>query len=418
MNLGYLVWQYLKSRPLNTVLNIVLLGLGVAVITIMLLVNVQLQRRIEDNARGIDLVIGAKGSPMQLILSSIFHIDVPTGNIKLRDAERFARGPFVKKSIPLALGDSYKAYRVVGTNQKYPELYGAALTMGTWWQNTMEVTIGSVVHKQTGLKPGDHFASAHGLTSIGHAHDEQPYVVTGVIAATGTILDEMILTNVESIWQVHDQWPPSNANQHPADSLPGALRSALIPSVTRGDSLREITSMLIQYRSALAAIQLPRIVNSNSSLQAASPAFEAARLFSIVGAGADLLMAFAYLLVVIAAMSIFIALYNSLRERRYDMAIMRAMGASKMKLFVAVTMEGAVLSLLGTLLGLALGHVALLLIPYWMEQTAKAGITGWYFHPFEYGLIAASLLLGLICALIPAMEAYRTDISEVLAGNG
>src|SRR6188768_875983 len=99
MNLFYLVWQYLRAKPLNTILNVVLLGMGIAVITIMLLANVQLQRRIEDDVRGIDLVVGAKGSPMQLILSSIFHVDVPTGNVKLYEAERFARGPFVKQSI-------------------------------------------------------------------------------------------------------------------------------------------------------------------------------------------------------------------------------------------------------------------------------------------------------------------------------
>ncbi|HTF18406.1 MAG TPA: ABC transporter permease, partial [Chryseolinea sp.] len=199
MNLLYLVWQYVKARPLNTVLNVVLLGLGIAVITIMLLANVQMQRKIEDNVRGIDLVIGAKGSPMQLILSSIFHVDVPTGNVKLRDAERFAHGPFVKQSIPLALGDNYQAFRIVGTNHQYPALYEASLSTGAWWHRNMEVAIGSAVAARTGLKPGDHFPSAHGLVPEGHQHAEQPYIVTGVMAATGSILDELILTNIESI---------------------------------------------------------------------------------------------------------------------------------------------------------------------------------------------------------------------------
>ncbi|HTF21154.1 MAG TPA: ABC transporter permease, partial [Chryseolinea sp.] len=200
--------------------------------------------------------------------------------------------------------------------------------------------------------------------------------------------------------------------------IPLTMRSALIPSVMRGDSVKEITSLLVRYRSAMGAVQLPRLVNSNSTMQAASPAFETARLFSIIGAGADLLMAFACLLVIIAAMSIFIALYNSLQERRYDMAIMRVMGASRNKLFLAIMLEGTLLTLLGSVLGLLLGHLALMVVPLWLEQTQKTGITGWTFHPAEYALLAASVLLGLLCAIIPAIQAYRTDISEVLAGNG
>jgi putative ABC transport system permease protein len=418
MNLFYLVWQYLKAKPLNTLLNVVLLGMGIAVITIMLLANVQLQRRIEDDVKGIDLVIGAKGSPMQLILSSIFHVDVPTGNVKLFEAERFAKGPFVKQSIPLALGDNYKTFRIVGTSRKYAELYEASLTNGHWWRNTMEVVIGSAVEARTGLKSGDHFSSAHGLTSEGHQHEEQPYEVTGVMAATGSVLDELILTNVESIWQVHDLLSTPDSAGAPRDSIPLTMRSVLVPSVMRGDSVKEITALLIQYRSAMGAVQLPRLVNANSTMQAASPAFETARLFAIVGAGADLLMAFAYLLVIIAAISIFIALFNSLRERRYDMAIMRVMGASRSKLFMAIVLEGTILTMLGSLLGLVLGHLALMVVPLWMEQTQKAGITGWTFHPVEYLLLASSLLLGLLCSIIPAIQAYRTDISDVLAGNG
>ncbi|MEJ1237645.1 ABC transporter permease [Chryseolinea sp. T2] len=417
MNLVFLVWQYLKFRPLTTVLNILLLGLGIAVITIMVLSNLQLQRNISRNAQGIDLVIGAKGSPMQLILSSIFHVDVPTGNIKIRDAERFAKGALVKQSIPLALGDSYRSFRIVGTDKRYAGLYSAELAQGKWWTRSMEATLGSVVATRTGLKTGDRFSSAHGLTSGGHEHDEQTYQVVGVFAATGSILDELILTNIESIWQVHDLWTAADQQRSQQDTIPLLTRSPIVPVIMRGDSVREITSLLIQYRSALGAVQLPRIVNSNSTMQAASPVFETARLFSIIGSGADLFLAFAYLLILIAGISIFIALYNSLRERRYDMAIMRTMGASRIKLFVAVLVEGIVMSVAGSFAGLALGHIALAAVPFWFEQTEKAGITGWYFHPFELILVSGSALLGVVCALVPAVEAYRTDISDILAEN-
>jgi putative ABC transport system permease protein len=183
------------------------------------------------------------------------------------------------------------------------------------------------------------------------------------------------------------------------------------------DSVKEITSLLIKYRSPLAAIQLPRLVNSQSSLQAASPAFETARLFSILGVGVDIILAFAYVLILISALSIFIALYNSLKERRYDMAVMRTMGASRTKLFVSILTEGAFLTLWGSLLGLGMGHGVLIILSLVVEQAQKAGITGIIFYPQEWIILGASLLLGLLCALIPAVQAYRTDIPSVLAGS-
>jgi putative ABC transport system permease protein len=156
-------------------------------------------------------------------------------------------------------------------------------------------------------------------------------------------------------------------HEHAADS--NFIPSPLVPSVAKGDSLKEITSMLLQYRSPMGAIQLPRLVNSQSSLQAASPAFETARLFSILGVGVDILMGFAYVLIFISGLSIFIALYNSLKERRYDLAIMRSMGASRTKLFVSILLEGGVLTMLGSFIGLLIGHGVLVLLSGIVEET-------------------------------------------------
>jgi putative ABC transport system permease protein len=167
----------------------------------------------------------------------------------------------------------------------------------------------------------------------------------------------------------------------------------------------------------MGAVQLPRIVNAQSSLQAASPAFETARLFTILGVGVDVIMAFAYVLIFISALSIFIALYNSLKERRYDLAIMRSMGATRLKLDVSILMEGVLLTSLGSIIGLLMGHGVLVILSNVVEETRKAGISGLLFYQEEWIILAGSLLLGVICALIPAWQAYRTDISKVLAGN-
>ncbi|HEX6226290.1 MAG TPA: FtsX-like permease family protein [Chryseolinea sp.] len=413
MNIFILVWSYLKARPLNTAINVILLSLGIAVITILLLFKKQLDQKITDNSKGIDLVIGAKGSPLQLILCNIFHIDFPTGNIKLNEAERIAKNRLIRTAIPLALGDSYRAYRIIGTSSKFRELYQAKLAEGAWWKNNLEVNIGSNVARLAGLRIGDEFTSAHGLTQEGHAHNEHRYIVKGILQKTNTVLDNLILTNVESIWEMHETGDAHDAPE--GDSV--TARSSLVPSVAAGDSVKQITALLIKYRSPMAAVQLPRLINAESSLQAASPAFETARLFSILGVGVDVIMAFAYVLILISALSIFIALYNSLKERRYDMAVMRSMGASRSKLLVSILAEGGLLTLLGCMVGLLMGHVVVIMLSSMVEQAQKAGITGIIFYSEEWVILGGSLLLGLLCALIPAMQAYRTDISSVLARN-
>lgn len=417
MNLLALVWNYLKARPLNTALNIVLLSLGIAVITILLLINRQLQQKIEQNARGIDLVVGAKGSPMQLILCNIFHIDFPTGNIKLRDAERVARSRLVKTAIPLALGDSYSGFRIVGTSRAYADLYDAVLAEGQWWTAPLETTIGAEVAGRLKLSVGDKFTSTHGLTTDGHGHEAQFFVVKGIMARTNSVVDNLILTGIESVWAVHDTHEAEEGADH-GEAAAVMSPSRIVPSVEAGDSTREITSLLIRYRTAMGAIQMPRWVSSQSALQAASPAFETARLFSILGVGVDILRGFASVLIFISGLSIFIALYNSLRERKYDMAIMRSMGAGRGKLLTSILLEGTVLTVLGSAIGILLAHGVLIVMSGFVDDAQKAGVTGMVFYTGEWIILAGSLLLGMACAIIPAIQAWRTDISKILAGNG
>lgn len=419
MNILILVWSYLKAKPLNTVLNVVLLALGIAVITVLLLFNKQLEEKISSNAKGIDLVVGAKGSPLQLILCNIFHIDFPTGNINLKEAEQISRSRLIKKAVPLALGDSYQSYRIVGTTPEYIELYHLELAQGNWWDHELETTIGANVSEGLKLTVGDTFQSTHGLVEGGSGHEDQKFVVKGILKRTNTVADNLILTSVETVWHVHEhaEVDAGSHEEHNHEHDSTFVASRLIPTHAAGDSTKEVTSLLIQYRSPMAAIQLPRMINGESKLQAASPAFETARLFSILGVGVDILTGFAYVLIFISALSVFIALYNSLKERRYDLAIMRSMGASRVKLFFNVLLEGVTLTFLGSVFGLLLGHSMLAMLSAAVEETQKAGITGLVFYSAEWIILAGSLLLGVVCALIPALQAYRTDISRVLASN-
>lgn len=401
MNLATVSLGYLRARPLNTGLNILLLALGVATIALLLLATQQIEERLQRDARGIDLVIGAKGSPMQIILSSIYHLDVPTGNISYKQAREIAQHRAVKSVIPLALGDSYRGLRIVGTHHDYLAHYGARLAAGRLWEKPLEVVLGAEAAARSGHAIGAQFAGAHGLGEGGEAHDEHKYEVVGVLAPSGSVLDRLVLTSVESVWAVH-------AGHHDIHDITD-IASRM------SDEEKEYTALLVQYASPLAAAILPRYVNNNSDMQAASPAYETARLFSIIGVGVDVLRGFALVLILSAALSVFIALYNALNERRYDLAIMRTLGASPAALMRLMLFEGLLLAALGGALGIVLGHALAEVLGWVLREAQQIEITGWAWVDAEWGLIALALGVGVAAALLPAWRAYRTDIAGTLA---
>ena len=432
MNLWTLSSNYARHRPLSTALNVLLLALGIATITVLLLLSRQVEDTLTRNSRGVDLVVGAKGSPLQIILSSVFHADFPTGNISLADVRPLQRNRLIKNMIPLALGDSYRGFRIVGTNYDYPELYEAELQAGSWWKAPLEVVLGANVAQQLQLAPGDAFHSSHGLADDRiNVHDEQAFRVSGALKPTGSVLDNLILTAVESVWAVHDTHANADSVAHenrmaqdsitqrglPPAGRPQAGRPPTGQSRTgqpRGGEGQEITALLLQYRSPMAAVQLPRFINQRTNLQAASPPFEVARLFSLVGVGVDGLQAFAYVIILIAALSTFIALYNALRERQYDLAVMRSLGASRRMLFLLMVLEGVIVSVAGGVLGLLLGHGFVGLLTQWVPQSGL-GLRALRIIPEEGWLLLDSVLVGVGAALLPALAAYRTNVAQVLA---
>lgn len=423
MNLFALSWSYIKTKPLNTTLNIILLSLGIAIITLLLLLSRQVEDALTKNSRGIDLVVGAKGSPMQIILSSVFQIDFPTGNISLKEARNLSRNRLIRNAIPLALGDSYQGYRIVGTNHDYLSLYNVETTAGNIWQREMETVLGANVAQQLNLKVGDKFYGSHGMVDDQiHVHEDQDYQVTGILKPNNSVVDNLILTSVESVWTVHDthteqddsihheeEHEESHGNTH--DHSEQAIATKGLPE---GDADDEITSLILQYRSPMAAIQLPRYINEKTHMQAASPPFETARLFSLVGIGIDMIQGLAYLIIFIAGLSIFIALYSALKERQYDLAVMRSLGASRSKLFTHVILEGIIITTIGCITGLLLGHGTLILLGNYFAQPGQIGISTYTIIPEEWYILLASLAVGIVAALLPALNAYKTNISKVL----
>ncbi len=396
MKLLQLALAYLRHRPLNTLLNVILLALGVAMIVVLLLFSAQVEDRLTRDSRGIDMVVGAKGSPLQLILSSIYQIDMPTGNIPLADAKKLKSHPMIKTIVPLALGDAFRGFRIVGTEHSYLKLYAAKLAQGELWSKPLDATLGAAVAKKTGLKLGDTFSGSHGLGAGGGEHEAAPFKVVGILAETGSVADRLVLTGIDSVWKMHEHHAVREEKQET-------------------DEGKEVTSLLIQYRSPIAGASLPREINSQSLMQAASPAFETARLLTLVGFGVDTLRAFAIVLMASALLSMFIALTNTLDERRYDLAIMRTLGAGNAWLFALVLLQGVLLAGLGALIGIALGHLAAQALGMWFNITQQMAFTGLTWVKEEFWLIVVAIAVGIIAAILPAIRAYRTDIAETLA---
>ncbi len=440
MNSIQIAWKNIRQNTATSLLGILLTAFGTGILCVLLLTSHQIEEQLGNNSRGIDLVVGAKGSPIQLILSSIYHMDNPTGNISLSEAQKLAANPMVKLAVPLSLGDNYKGHRIIGTDSTFLQLYELELAEGQIWQGDFEAAIGAEVAQKNHLKVGDKIYGAHGLSSEGHTHDENAYTITGIFKPAHHIADRLILTNLASVWRMHGAHDDEEHHEHeeeqhshshdltgvdehehhhgedheePQHEEPQLVKS-MMGNVGSGE--REITSMLIQYRNPAAIGMFPRLVNQNTAMQAASPAIESARLFSLLGIGIDSLQILAYVIMLMAALSVFISLYNALKSRKYDLAIMRTLGASQGKLFGIVIAEGILLTFVGAIVGIGIGHIAIYLIG---SNTGGSGtlLEALVLLPQETWLLVIGVAIGFIAAVIPAVKAYKTSISQTLSGN-
>lgn len=390
-----LAWRYLWSNPLSAALNLLLLTLGLAAVTFVLRASEQLEGGLRRDLAGIDLVVGAKGSPMQLMLAGVFHLDTPTGNIPLQTLELLQRQPLVAQAVPLSLGDSLRGYRIVGTTPDYLALYDARLAQGQVWRGPLQAVLGAAVARATGLKPGDHFAGNHGLGEGGSGHEAQPFEVVGVLAESGSVLDRLVLTDLASVWTLHEHHGAAAAHDDDHED-------------------REITLALVRYRSPLAAVMLPRWVNAQPGLQAAAPALETARLMRLVGVGTEVLQGFGAVLLVAALLSAGVALLHAVQARQGDLAMLRLLGAPAWRVAALIACEALLLAALAALLGLALGHggVAVLQQVLTARQSLQLAPLGWSLA--EALVPALALGLALLAAAWPAWRAYRLDVTQLL----
>ncbi len=408
MNLLKISWRNIIANPLNTTLSVILLAFGVGIISLLLLLEKQITEKFDRNIKDIDFVLGAKGSPVQLILANVYHVDAPTGNIKVEDAQKILKNPMVKDYIPLAYGDNYENYRIVGTNFKYPEHYGCQLAEGRLFSAPFEVTIGHKVAQEAKLKVGDSFTSVHGFDKEANEEDHHhatPFRVVGIFDRSDCAIDNLILTQVESVWMVHDhEEEHADEEEHVHDEAHDHEHS------------KEMTAYLIKKRNPLAAMMLANATRE-TNMQIADPAIEINRLSQGFGIGTDTMKAIAILIMILSFVSVFISLYNSLKQRRYELALMRSMGGTRRTLFTIILQEGLLLVSIGFLVGALLSRIGLLVLSSILKENFHYELNDLGISPSELVLLAVTLLTGIVASLLPAVRAVRMDISKTLS-NG
>ncbi len=412
-------WRYLWARPMGALLNVLLLTLGLASISFLLLVSHHLERAFDRDLAGIDVVVGAKGSPMQLILAGVLHLDVPPGNVNWAAVKALAKNPLVAEIIPISLGDSFQGFRIVGSTQAYVAHYQAPVAQGRLWDAPMQVVLGATVARKLGLAVGQSFAGSHGLGGAGHQHGDHAYTVVGILGATGSVLDRLILTDSASVWRVHEpahmaQGDAKDAHDADHDDHDGHHDAdKAVP-----DDKREITMALVRYTTPMAAVSFPRWVNTTTDMQAAAPALEVTRLLHMLGLGTDVLRAFAGMLLLTAGLSVFIALWSAVRERRGDLALLRMLGAPASRIAALLLTEALWLALLSSVCGVLLGQLFVLGLGAMLGLESALLAAGMLWPSALLLVPALAVLVSLGAALLPAWDAYRSDVLQLLQSRG
>ena len=441
MNLFTIIERGLNQRRLSSILTALSVALGVMVVCAILVARREMQNTYLRQGEGYSLIVGPSGSPLELVLNSVFHVGKSAGLIPYSVHEEFAGqkwAPSVRLSVPYAVGDSFRGYRVVATTEgifsrhfPFPAGEGAEkLAEGVPFEvepHCLEealhlvstgrggedpgpgasgdghdhdhdharsvAVIGAEVASALGLKPGDLIEPTHGIEG-GPAHEhEHLWEVVGVFKRSGTPVDRVVFINLDSFYRIAE---------HAGGRIPETGEAA-------------ISSVLIFPRGGVAKPRLLSHLTKRGDVQVAEVAEQITFLIRLVGDVDRFFMWISVLVVVIGVVSIAVAIYNTMNERRREMAIMRAIGARRSTILATVVGEATALSLTGAVLGVVFGHTLLFAVSGYIKETAGLEVSPFDILPEELGVIAIVTLAGALAGLLPAWKAYRTDVARHLA---
>jgi putative ABC transport system permease protein len=441
MSYWKIAWRNITQRALASSLTGLSMALGVALMVLVLVIHEVVVGQLSNDAQGYNFIIGGgKGSPEQVVLTSVFHIGKPMYPFPYSEYKNFLEGgkyaDLVDVAVPICLGDSFAAdngqlFRVVGTTpDMFDKLaYGADETgeelkyrfsSGRNFKTSEFFTgvVGSVVANRTGLKVGSKFQPAHGTTS----HDD--FEIVGVLAPTGTANDRAIFINMEGFYLGEGHaMPPEAGTPEAAEAAAyqAAAAANLDERLPLPESQREVTSILVRCPddNVMAPMGIEVAVNrrGNDVVQAVAPAMVVERLQSnFLTPMRLILLVLTVLIIVVAGISILVSIYNSMSERSHDIAVIRALGASRTAVMGIILAESILLSIVGGLVGLLLGHAVLAAAGPVVEFYTGITVPAWQFTPTELLLVPALVAFATLVGFLPALTAYRTDVAKTLGG--
>jgi len=431
-----IIRRSMTSRLFSTITTIITVAVAVALMLVLLGMRKAARESFERGSGNIHLIISAEPDPMSVVLNTIFYSRLPQQFLMHDRFERIASGiPVTDESgklnagyaIPLAQGDSYKGFPVLATTPEfltrfYPQVGQPwTFTAGAPFTGDMQVVLGAVAARQTGLKMGDKLALTHGIGDsrgdpAGHVHDEFSFEVVGILAPSGTAHDRALFTSLQSSWIVHAQ--DRLKREHAAGINPNANHIATAADLNASD--KKITAALIRLTTAPGSSTpavLPQVafaLKREPGLTVAQPGFEISKLFGIVSNIDQVLLAMAAVVMVSSGIAIMLALYNSMEQRRRQIAVLRVLGCSRPRIFSLILTESALLGAIGAFVGVIIAGAGQNLVAAIMKQRLGLVIEPALAAELVLGIIVSSVLLASIAGLIPAVMAYRTGVANNL----
>ena len=404
MSFPALAFAYLRRRWGQALLSTLVGALGIVAVVTAVVGFDALPRAARQAYGGVDLVVGPKGSALDLVLCCALHVTDPRGLVSQKEASTAVANPMMRAAAPIGLGDNVQGWRIVGTSPALLEIYHARMASGAIWTDKLQAVAGSVAARALNLKLGDSFIGAHGLAAGGEMHEKFPYKVVGILMPTGTVLDRLVLTDIETVRYVHVEQAKAEKEERGSSDEDEGMASQ--PGA--------VTAVVAAYRVPTAAILMQRQIDGMEGLSAASPSLEIARLLSCARPVTVAATAFGLLLVAIAAVGAAVGLLTAMSARTRDLALLRALGAGRAGLAAVVFSEAAMIAAGSLAFGALLAGGLLSLASDVLSER-----TGLLLQPRlglaeVAALIGGAILVTFAAAALPALRAMHTDIEELL----
>ncbi len=408
-----MILQFVKTNILSKKLRNFLTIFSILV-SVMLIISVQnlttqLKSNVIENAGVYDILVGAPGSSIQLVLNTIFYYDAPIANINIEYYESLQKDSRVANVVPIGMGDNYNGYKIIGTsNDFFTDKY--KLKSGELFKNNGEAVIGSTVAKITGLKVGDKFSGMHGLTEEGgHVHGDFQYTVVGVLEQTKTPSDTVIYTDIESLWTVHGL----EHNEH-NENDDMEMDDEHDESMHGNSSENLITALLVKTTSLSNQVMVTNDLNKNNDIQAINPAATLRKLLVMLNAGEIVVTLVAYVSIFLSIIVLFTTMLSASIERRKDISILRALGANRKTVFKTILLETLIIAIIGAVLGFIVAHIAIGILGNYTAVNYGINISGFSIQIAEVFVLLGAVVLSIVAGMIPAVMVYKTDATKYL----